>query len=213
MSDISEFTTNRLSVYLRCLDQLEASGVRAVSSKSLAEDFGLNAAQIRKDLAHFGELGVRGVGYYVKDLRRQLQHILGLDCGFTVAIMGAGNLGLALADYQGFKQEGFRVAALFDNLREKVGTRSRNGIPIYDIKELKRVAKRENIAIAIIAVPIRSAQTVVDKVVLSGIKAILNFSPGSLRVPEDVKMKNVDLTVSLESMSFYLARVDRGEED
>ena len=213
MSDISEFTTNRLSVYLRCLDQLEASGVRAVSSKSLAEDFGLNAAQIRKDLAHFGELGVRGVGYYVKDLRRQLQHILGLDCGLTVAIMGAGNLGLALADYPGFKQEGFRVAALFDNLLEKVGTRSRNGIPIYDIRELKRVTKRENIAIAIIAVPIRSAQTVVDKVVLSGIKAILNFSPGSLRVPEDVKMKNVDLTVSLESLSFYLARSDRGEEE
>ena len=213
MSDISEFTTNRLSVYLRSLDQLEASGVRAVSSKSLAEDFGLNAAQIRKDLAHFGELGVRGVGYYVKDLRRQLQHILGLDCGLTVAIMGAGNLGLALADYPGFKQEGFRVAALFDNLLEKVGTRSRNGIPIYDIRELKRVTKRENIAIAIIAVPIRSAQTVVDKVVLSGIKAILNFSPGSLRVPEDVKMKNVDLTVSLESLSFYLARADRGEEE
>lgn len=213
MSDISEFTTNRLSVYLRCLDQLEASGVRAVSSKSLAEDFGLNAAQIRKDLAHFGELGVRGVGYYVKDLRRQLQHILGLDCGLTVAIMGAGNLGLALADYHGFKQEGFRVAALFDNLLEKVGTRSRNGIPIYDIRELKRVTKRENIAIAIIAVPIRSAQTVVDKVVLSGIKAILNFSPGSLRVPENVKMKNVDLTVSLESLSFYLARADRGEEE
>ena len=213
MSDISEFTTNRLSVYLRCLDQLEASGVRAVSSKSLAEDFGLNAAQIRKDLAHFGELGVRGVGYYVKDLRRQLQHILGLDCGLTVAIMGAGNLGLALADYPGFKQEGFRVAALFDNLLEKVGTRSRNGIPIYDIRELKRVTKRENIAIAIIAVPIRSAQTVVDKVVLSGIKAILNFSPGSLRVSEDVKMKNVDLTVSLESLSFYLARADRGEEE
>ena len=213
MSDISEFTTNRLSVYLRCLDQLEASGVRAVSSKSLAEDFGLNAAQIRKDLAHFGDLGVRGVGYYVKDLRRQLQHILGLDCGLTVAIMGAGNLGLALADYPGFKQEGFRVAALFDNLLEKVGTRSRNGIPIYDIRELKRVTKRENIAIAIIAVPIRSAQTVVDKVVLSGIKAILNFSPGSLRVPENVKMKNVDLTVSLESLSFYLARADRGEEE
>jgi redox-sensing transcriptional repressor len=213
VSDISEFTTNRLSVYLRCLDQLEASGVRSVSSKSLAEDFGLNAAQIRKDLAHFGELGVRGVGYYVKDLRRQLQHILGLDCGLTVAIMGAGNLGLALADYHGFKQEGFRVAALFDNLLEKVGTRSRNGIPIYDIRELKRVTKRENIAIAIIAVPIRSAQTVVDKVVLSGIKAILNFSPGSLRVPENVKMKNVDLTVSLESLSFYLARADRGEEE
>ena len=209
---ISEATTNRLSVYLRCLNELDAAGVRAVSSKALAEQFNLNAPQIRKDLAHFGELGVRGVGYYVKDLKRQLRHILGVDQGFKVAIMGAGNLGLALADYPGFRQEGFGIAALFDNLREKVGRESRGSVPIYDIKDLRRIAKREQIVIAVIAVPLKSAQSVVDKVVAAGIKAILNFSPGALRAPNDVKLKNVDLTVSLESLSFYLARGSGGED-
>ncbi len=209
---ISEATTNRLSVYLRCLNELDAAGVRAVSSKALAEQFDLNAPQIRKDLAHFGELGVRGVGYYVKDLKRQLRHILGLDRSFKVAIMGAGNLGLALADYPGFRQEGFGIAALFDNLREKVGRESRGSVPIYDIKDLRRIAKREQIVIAVIAVPRKSAQSVVDKVVAAGIKAILNFSPGALRAPDDVKLKNVDLTVSLESLSFYLARGSGGED-
>ncbi len=209
---ISEPTTNRLSVYLRCLNELDAAGVRAVSSKALAEQFDLNAPQIRKDLAHFGELGVRGVGYYVKDLKRQLRHILGLDRGYKVAIMGAGNLGLALADYPGFRQEGFGIAALFDNLREKVGRESRGSVPIYDIKDLRRIAKREQIMIAVIAVPLKSAQSVVDKVVAAGIKAILNFSPGALRAPDDVKLKNVDLTVSLESLSFYLARGSGGED-
>ena len=210
-TQISEATTNRLSVYLRCLNELDAAGVRAVSSKALAERFDLNAPQIRKDLAHFGELGVRGVGYYVKDLRRQLRHILGLDRQLKVAIMGAGNLGRALADYPGFRQEGFGIVALFDNLREKVGQESRAGVPIYDIKDLRRIAKREQIVIAVIAVPLRSAQVVVDKVVAAGIKAILNFSPGPLRAPHDVKLKNVDLTVSLESLSFYLARGSSGE--
>ena len=209
---ISEATTNRLSVYLRCLNELDAAGVQAVSSKAVAEQFDLNAPQIRKDLAHFGELGVRGVGYYVKDLKRQLRHILGLDRGFKVAIMGAGNLGLALADYPGFRQEGFGIAALFDNLREKVGRESRGSVPIYDIKDLRRIAKREQIVIAVIAVPLKSAQSVVDKVVAAGIKAILNFSPGALRAPNDVKLKNVDLTVSLESLSFYLARGSGGED-
>ena len=209
---ISEATTNRLSVYLRCLNELDVAGVRAVSSKALAEQFNLNAPQIRKDLAHFGELGVRGVGYYVKDLKRQLRHILGLDRGFKVAIMGAGNLGLALADYPGFRQEGFGIAALFDNLREKVGRESRGSVPIYDIKDLRRIAKREQIVIAVITVPLKSAQSVVDKVVAAGIKAILNFSPGALRAPNDVKLKNVDLTVSLESLSFYLARGSGGED-
>ncbi|HAK54489.1 MAG TPA: redox-sensing transcriptional repressor Rex, partial [Acidobacteria bacterium] len=211
-SQISEATTNRLSVYLRCLNELDAAGVRAVSSKTLAEQFDLNAPQIRKDLAHFGELGVRGVGYYVKDLKRQLRHILGLDRHLKVAIMGAGNLGLALADYPGFRQEGFGIAALFDNLRDKVGQQSRAGVPIYDIKELRKIARRDQIVIAVIAVPLSSAQAVVDKVVAAGIKAILNFSPGALRAPDDVKLKNVDLTVSLESLSFYLAREASGDD-
>ena len=213
MSDqVSELTTNRLSVYLRFLNELDAAGVKSVSSKALAQQFHLNAAQIRKDLANFGDFGVRGVGYIVKDLKWHLRQILGLDRGVRVAIMGAGNLGLALADYPGFRQEGFQIAALFDNFLDKVGKRSRSGVLIYDIKELKRIAKRERITIAVVAVPAPTAQTVVNAVVAANIKAILNFSPGALAVPSGVKLKSVDLTVSLESLSFYLARAEGGLE-
>jgi redox-sensing transcriptional repressor len=210
---ISELTTNRLSVYLRCLNTLDAAGVKTISSQTLAEQFHLNAAQIRKDLAYFGEFGVRGVGYYVKDLKRHLRQILGLDRKVRVAIMGAGNLGLALADYPGFRQEGFSIVALFDTLATKVGHESRGGVPIFDIKELKKIAKREKIGIAVIAVPAPSAQHVINEVVAAGIKAVLNFSPGTWQVPPDVKLKSVDLTVSLESLSFYLARGEPGDED
>ena len=205
---VSELTTNRLSVYLRCLNALDDDGVQTISSEWLAERFHLNAAQIRKDLAYFGEFGVRGVGYYVKELRRHLRQILGLDRRLRVAIMGAGNLGLALADYPGFRQEGFEIAALFDVANEKIGHESRSGVPIHDIKDLKRVARRDHLDIAVIAVPSSHAQPVVDLVVTAGLKAILNFSPGALRVPPDVKLKSVDLTVSLESLSFYLAQGD-----
>ena len=208
LEQVSELTTNRLSVYLRSLNELEAEGVRTISSQALAEQFTLNAAQIRKDLAYFGEFGVRGVGYYVKDLKRNLRQILGLDRKLGVAIIGAGNLGLALADYPGFRQEGFEILALFDNMIAKVGQRSRGGIPTYDIHDLKKHTRRDGIRIAVIAVPATSAQRVLDQVVAAGIKAVLNFSPGTLKVPPDVKLKGVDLTVSLESLSFYLAHGD-----
>jgi redox-sensing transcriptional repressor len=203
---ISELTTNRLSVYLRCLNALDAEGVKTISSQALAEQFHLNAAQIRKDLANFGEFGVRGVGYYVKELRSHLRQILGVDRRIRVAIMGAGNLGLALADYAGFRDEGFEIAALFDTEREKIGQRSRGGVPILDVRTFRRTVKRERIAIAVIAVPAASAATVLKEVVDAGIKAVLNFSPGALKVPPDVKVKSVDLTVSLESLSFFLAQ-------
>ena len=203
---VSELTTNRLSVYLRCLNVLDAAGVRTVSSQSLADQFHLNAAQIRKDLAYFGEFGVRGVGYYVKELRRHLRQILGIDRGVCVAIMGAGNLGLALADYPGFREEGFEIVAMFDTSRDKVGHRSRAGVPIYDVRDLRRIVRREGIRIAVVAVPASSAQHVVSLVVAAGIKAVLNFSPGAIKVPDDVKLKSMDLTVSLESLSFFLAQ-------
>jgi redox-sensing transcriptional repressor len=208
---ISELTTNRLSVYLRCLNALESAGVRTISSKALAEQFHLNAAQIRKDLAYFGEFGIRGVGYYVKELKRHLRQILGLDRRVRVAIMGAGNLGLALADYPGFRVEGFEIAALFDAERTKIGRRSRTGVRINDIDDLRMVVRRDKIGIAVIAVPAESAQPVVDAVVDAGIKAILNFSPGALTVPPEVKLKSVDLTVSLESLSFFLAQGELDE--
>jgi redox-sensing transcriptional repressor len=210
---ISELTTNRLSVYLRCLNALDAAGVRTVSSRALAEQFHLNAAQIRKDLAYFGEFGVRGVGYYVRELRRHLRQILGIDSAMRVAIMGAGNLGLALADYPGFRDEGFEIAALFDTSRDKIGQSSRSGVAIYDAREFRAVARREQITIAVIAVPPDAAQIVVNAVVAAGIKAVLNFSPGALQVPPDVKLKSVDLTVSLESLSFFLAERQRLARD
>jgi redox-sensing transcriptional repressor len=210
---VSELTTNRLSVYLRCLNELELAGVKSISSQALAEQFHLNAAQIRKDLACFGEFGTRGVGYYVPDLKRHLRHILGLDRQLKVAIIGAGNLGLALADYPGFRQEGFQILALFDNTQEKIGQESRTGVAIHDIRDLKRIAARDGCDIAVIAVPAASAQSVVNTVVAAGIKAILNFSPGALRVPRDVKLKHVDLTVSLETLSFHLAHGDTHGEN
>ena len=208
---VSELTTNRLSVYLRCLNVLDGAGVRTISSQALAEQFHLNAAQIRKDLAYFGEFGVRGIGYYVKELRRHLRQILGLDRGVRVAIIGAGNLGLALADYPGFRDDGFEIVALFEALKEKIGRRSRGGVLIHDMKDFKKVARREGIGIAVIAVPTEAAQSAVQAVAAAGVKAILNFSPGAFKVPRGVKLKNMDLTVSLESLSFFLVQGEAGE--
>jgi redox-sensing transcriptional repressor len=208
---VSELTTNRLSVYLRCLNALDAADVRTISSQALAEQFHLNAAQIRKDLAYFGEFGVRGIGYYVKELRRHLRQILGLDRGVRVAIIGAGNLGLALADYPGFRDDGFEIVALFDTLKEKVGRRSRGGVVTYDIKDFRNVVKRENVGIAVVAVPAAGAQAAIHAAAAAGVKAILNFSPGAFKVPRGVKLKNMDLTVSLESLSFFLAQGEHSE--
>ena len=207
---VSELTTNRLSVYLRCLNALDASGVRTISSQALAEQFHLNAAQIRKDLAYFGEFGVRGIGYYVKELRRHLRQILGLDRGVRVAIIGAGNLGLALADYGGFRDDGFEIVALFDTVKDKIGRRSRGGVLIHDIRDFRKIARREEIGIAVIAVPGDAAQTAINAVVAAGVRAILNFSPGTFKVPRGVKLKGMDLTVSLEGLSFFLVQ---GEAD
>ena len=201
-------------MYLRCLNTLDAAGVKTMSSKGMAEQFHLNAAQIRKDLAYFGEFGVRGVGYYVKELKRHLRLILGLDRTVRVGILGAGNLGLALADYPGFRQEGFSIVGLFDTERTKIGRRSKGGVRIVNISEFRRAVKTDRIDIAVVAVPAESAQSVVNIAVQAGVKAILNFSPGSLKVPPDVKLKNVDLTVSLESLSFFLARGEaEGSDD
>ena len=205
---VSDLTAGRLSVYLRCLNSLDVAGVKAISSKALAERFHLNAAQIRKDLACFGDFGVRGVGYQVQELKRHLRMILGLDRTVRVAILGAGNLGLALADYPGFRQEGFSIVGLFDADPAKVDRRSRGGVQIFDIGEFRKQVRRHAIDIAVIAVPADAAQSVVDTAVEAGIRAILNFSPGTLTVPAEVKLKNVDLTVSMESLSFFLARAD-----
>ncbi len=203
---VSEFTTARLSLYLRCLDGLEAQGIRTVSSRGLAEQCQLNAALVRKDLAYFGEFGVRGVGYYVKDLKRHIKEILGLDRNIKVVIIGAGNLGLALADYPGFRAEGFDVVAMLDSADDKVGTCSKGGVVVRHMRDLAQIVEREQIDIGVIAVPRDAAQAVVDEVVATGVRAVLNFARGNLRVPEHVKLKNVDLSVSLESLSFFLTQ-------
>lgn len=202
---VSELTTNRLSIYLRCLDHLRAHGVTTVSSQSLADQFHLNAAQIRKDLAWFGEFGVRGVGYSVDGLAAHLRQILGLGEPIRAAVIGAGNLGQALADYPGFPRDGFEPVALFDRASSKVGEQSRGGVPIYHVRRLPAIVRRDGIRIAMIAVPASAAQQVVNLVVAAGLRAILNFAPATVAAPDGVKVKNVDLTVSLEGLAFHLA--------
>ena len=201
---ISEFTINRLSIYLRCLNLLAAAGVTTTSSQALAEQFQLNSAQIRKDLTYFGEFGVRGVGYNVAELRSHLSQILGLDRQHRIGIVGAGNLGMALANYMGFNQEYFRVAALFDKEAPRLGITSRSGVFVYHIDELKAVVAREQIVIGVVAVPAENAQDVVDRMTESGITAILNFAPVRLNTEAGVRLKTMDLAISFESLSYFL---------
>ena len=203
---VPELTTNRLSVYLHCLKAVEAAGIRTISSEALARRFHLNAAQIRKDLAHFGEFGIRGVGYSVRDLKQTLRHILGLEQPIKVGVVGAGNLGLALADYPGFRQDGFDIVALFDRAPSKVGKRSRGGVPICHVRQLKSVVRHEGIRVGVVAVPATVAQLVTDLLVGAGVRAILSFSPGTLAAPPGVKVRSVDLSVSLATLSYYLGK-------
>jgi redox-sensing transcriptional repressor len=205
---IPEMTVRRLSVYTRCLQQLEEDGVKTVSSQELAERFNFNSAQVRKDLAYFGEFGVRGIGYYVAGLKAELQKILGLDREWPVALVGLGNLGAALFHYKGFSKQGFRIVAIFDDDPAKAGT-TEEGIPIMPMRDLPRETKARNLQIAIVAVPAESAQAVTEKLTAAGIKAILNFAPGRIRAVKDVRLKNVDLSIELESLSFYLAQGNR----
>jgi redox-sensing transcriptional repressor len=204
---ISELTTSRLSVYLRCLNALEAAGIKTISSQALAEQFNLNSAQIRKDLGYFGEFGIRGVGYYVNDLRDHITKILGLDKPHRVGIVGAGRLGTALANYNGFGRSNFAVVALFDNDKEKIGRRVGDGkILIYDVDKLATVIRDESIDVIVIAVPAKAAQKVLNRIMSAKIKAVLNFAPASLTARLGVKVKTVDLTTSLESLSYFLAQ-------
>ena len=205
---IPEMTIRRLSVYTRCLLQLEEDGVKTVSSTELAERFSLNSAQVRKDLAYFGEFGVRGIGYYVSGLKAELQRILGLDGEWAVALVGFGNLGSALLHYKGFGRQGFRIAVVIDDDPAKIG-REIDAVPIVSSRDMAREIKARGIQIAIVAVPPEAAQTVTEQLVAAGIKAVLNFAPTRLRVARDIRLKNVDLSIELETLSFYLAKGGR----
>jgi redox-sensing transcriptional repressor len=201
-------TIHRLSVYTRCLLQLEEDGVKTVSSQEMADRFGLNSAQVRKDLAYFGEFGVRGIGYYVAGLKAELQRILGLDRAWPVMLVGFGNLGSALFHYKGFGRQGFRIATIVDDDPAKVA-REVDSVPVVSSRDLAREVRARGIQIAIVAVPAESAQAVTDQLVGAGIRAILNFAPARLKVPREVRLQNVDLSIELETLSFYLAQGGR----
>ena len=201
-------TIRRLSIYTRCLLQLEEDGVKTVSSQELAERFNLNSAQVRKDLAYFGEFGVRGIGYYVAGLKAELQRILGLDREWAVVLVGFGNLGSALFHYKGFARQGFKVVAIVDENPTKIG-REVERVPVIASRDMAREVKARGIQVAILAVPVEAAQAVTDELVAAGIRAVLNFAPTRLRVPRDVRLNNVDLSIELETLSFYLAKSAR----
>src|SRR5262249_9360670 len=173
---IPEMTIRRLSIYTRCLLQLEEDGVKTVSSQELAERFNLNSAQVRKDLAYFGEFGVRGIGYYVSGVKAEWQRIRGLDRGWPVALGGFGNLGSALVRYKGFARQGFRISAIFDEAPRKVA-REVESTPVFPSRDLGREVKARGIQVAIVAVPAEAAPAVADALVAAGVKTILKFAP------------------------------------
>lgn len=204
---IPDVTVHRLSDYARILDQFDEEGIRIVSSDVLAARCGLNPAQIRKDLAYFGEFGVRGVGYHVGELKENLKGILGVTHAWRVALVGAGNLGSALAAYQGFLTHGFIITAVFDKYPEQAKLPPNGRFPkILGVDRIKAEIRRRGIQIGIITVPAEAAQGVAERLVSAGISGILNFAPVRLRVPKHVKVRNVDLGSELESLSFFLSK-------
>ncbi|MDD2510169.1 MAG: redox-sensing transcriptional repressor Rex [Syntrophomonas sp.] len=205
---IPEATIMRLSIYSRYLRQLIEEGVETVSSGEIAAGVGVSSAQVRKDLAYFGEFGTRGVGYKVEDLYGCLLKILGLDRRWNIIIIGAGKLGSAFALYQGFLDRGFTISAIMD-VDEKIIGSELDGVKIEPLELLQQRVTEKNITVGVITVPAPAAQDVTDLLVASGVKAILNFSPRVLKVPNEVILRNVDLSVNLEVLSFYLALNNR----
>lgn len=209
-------TVKRLSIYLRFLNSL-GKDIKMVSSQELAKKLALNPAQVRKDLAYFGDFGKRGVGYSVKKLREQINKILGLHKTRNVGIIGVGRLGMALACYPGFEKRNFRVCALFDKQPKLLGVKVGEANEISDIQTLPKLVKEKEIEILILAVPAEAIKEIYDMVMLSGVKAVLNFAPFKLLSTEDVEVHNVDLTTELEFLSYSLnlrdeVKNDAGEE-
>jgi len=195
-------TVSRLSIYVRALQKLRQDGVVTTSSEKLAEQIGLTAAQIRKDLAYFGQFGVPGRGYYVENLFTELAAILGLDRRWPVALGGVGHLGYALLAYNGFKKQGFDVVVAFDKDPAKIG-QTWEGVKIFDIAAAPEVLPQTEAQLGIIAVPTESAQEVCDAFVAGGLKSVLSFAPERLVTPPDVTVKRVDLAMELEWLSYY----------
>ncbi|MEV4636082.1 redox-sensing transcriptional repressor Rex [Actinoplanes sp. NPDC049548] len=200
--DLPEATIARLPEYLRALHNLAENGSDTVSSEGLAAAAGVNSAKLRKDLSHLGSYGTRGVGYDVALLIDQIEYILGLDERRAVALVGVGNLGHALAGYDGFASRGFRIVALFDADAERVG-KPINGLLVRHIDELGRAVVEEGITIGVIATPAGAAQAVADELVAAGVTSILNFAPCVLSVPAGVDVRKVDLAIELQILSFH----------
>ena len=203
----SSLTLNRISVYLRCLRLLRDEGMERISSKDLGRRFDLSAAQIRKDLAQFGEFGVRGVGYQVDTLIARLESLLDLDREHRVVVIGLGNLGRALVRFLGSYRSPFRVAALLDHDPEKVGTKL-YGLEIGHISKLPRGVAKTGVRMAVLAVPADQAQAVYDRLVAAGLRAVLNFAPVRLRQDPGLPVRSVDLTIPLEELAYLLKRTE-----
>ncbi|MFN2320031.1 MAG: redox-sensing transcriptional repressor Rex [Dermatophilaceae bacterium] len=199
---IPDATVTRLPEYLRALTSVAESGVALVSSEELAALVGVSSAKLRKDLSHLGSYGVRGVGYDVEHLSYQIALALGLPHDWAVAIVGMGNLGRALAAYNGFASRGIEVVALLDEDPTVVG-RMASGLTIEAMADLPRIARERGVAIALIATPSRSAQAAADAVIAAGIPSILNFAPVSLDVPPEVQVRKVDLATEVQILAFH----------
>ena len=200
---ISESTIHRLSMYYRALSLLQKENYETVSSKELAKREKLTPAQVRKDLSFFGSFGTRGLGYPVADLKSQIAGILGLDRSWRVALVGVGNIGSALVSYKEFAKQGFQIVKLFDNDQRKIGS-NHKGIIVSDMRNLETELRDAKIEMVVLAVPATVAQYIVDDVIRGGIKAILNFAPVNLRVPEEVYLRNENMSMELEFLSFAL---------
>ncbi|RZS44567.1 redox-sensing transcriptional repressor [Herbihabitans rhizosphaerae] len=208
---IPEAAVARLAVYLRVLSGMSEQGVASVSSEELSAAAGVNSAKLRKDLSYIGSYGTRGVGYEVAVLIDQIERILGLTRKHSVAVVGIGNLGHALANYGGFPGRGFPVTALFDVDADLIGVPV-GGLPVDHIEDIPRVCAEREISIGVIATPPPAAQAVCDRLVSAGVQCILNFAPVVLQVPDHVEVRKVDLAVELQILSFHVARRADGRD-
>jgi redox-sensing transcriptional repressor len=203
MRKVADSTVRRLSLYLRFLEEFEEQGIDTVSSEALAARGGTTSAQVRKDLSFFGSFGKRGLGYSVPELVTRIRDILGLRRRYRVALVGAGKIGSALVQYRGFRQRGFDIAAIFDVDPAKIGT-AWNGLRVRDVRELEQVLGADPVDMVVLVTPADAAQPLTDRLVRLGVKAILNFAPVQLTVPDDVAIKTVNLALELEALSFAL---------